>query len=202
MATATQDDAAAPEPSGPAWVARFPTSAQVDDCVEPFRTHLRAFMAALCQAGASVNVAATVRPARRAYLMHWCWSIVKAKADPRTIAPMDGVAIAWAHVDDAGGYDADASLAAAQAMVNACGMQNLSVAPALASKHISGTAVDMAIGWAGDLTISNQDGTTVTLTSLPRTGMNPDLKTVGATYGVLKFVGGATDIPHGSDDGY
>jgi hypothetical protein len=87
-------------------------------------------------------------------------------------------------------------------MVNAYGMQNLSVAPALASKHISGTAVDMAIGWAGDLTISRRDGRTVTITSQPRSGMNADLKTVGATYGVLKFVGGATDIPHWSDDGH
>ena len=43
MATATQDDAATPEPSGPARVARFPTSARVDDCVEPLRTHLSAF---------------------------------------------------------------------------------------------------------------------------------------------------------------
>ena len=43
MATATQDDAAAPEPSGPAWVARFPTSARVDDCVEPCHTNFSAF---------------------------------------------------------------------------------------------------------------------------------------------------------------
>ncbi|MEO5689034.1 MAG: hypothetical protein ABIR54_16875 [Burkholderiaceae bacterium] len=202
MTSPSDSPAFQPERSGSAWIARFPTSALVSDCALPFRARLTGFLAALRAAGASVNVAATLRPAQRAYLMHWCWSIVKAKADPRTIPLLDGVAIAWAHVDDQGDFDADASMGAALAMVNAYGMQNLSVAPALASKHISGTAVDMAIGWAGDLTIANQDGTPVTITSLPRTGMNRDLKTVGATYGVIKFVGGATDIPHWSDDGH
>ena len=195
-------DPDAREPSGVAWVARFPTSALVADCVQPFRGNLTAFIAALRAAGAVVNVAATLRPAQRAYLMHWCWSIVKAKADPRTVPAMDGVAIAWAHDDDQGDFDPAASLAAAQAMVAAYGMQNLAVAPALSSKHITGTAVDMAISWTDTLTISNQDGTTTTITSLPRSGMNPDLKVVGKTYGVIKFVGGATDIPHWSDDGH
>jgi hypothetical protein len=191
-----------PLASGTPWIARFATSTQVCDCAEPFRSKLTGFIAALRAAGASVNVAATLRPAQRAYLMHWCWCIAKAKVDPRTVPALDGVAITWAHLDDQGGYDADASRAAAQAMANAYGMQHLSVAPALGSKHISGTAVDMAIAWAGALTINNQDGTSVTITSLPRMGMNSDLKKVGATYGVFKFVGGATDIPHWSDDGH
>jgi hypothetical protein len=42
----------------------------------------------------------------------------------------------------------------------------------------------------------------VQIASLPRTGMNPDLKTVGASYGVIKFVGGASDMPHWSADGH
>ncbi len=195
-----QDDA--PDPSGVAWVAQFPTSASVADCAPPFRARLTAFLAALRAAGATVSIAATRRPAQRAYLMHWCWAIVKAKADPQAIPPMDGVAIAWAHVDDQGEYDADASLAAAQAMVDAYGMQNLNTAPALNSNHIAGTAVDMNISWPGTLTIARQDGSTVAIASLPRTGMNPDLRTVGASYGVMKFVGGATDMPHWSDDGH
>src|SRR5271154_3851556 len=70
-------------PSGRAWVARFPTSASVADCAQPFRDNLNAFLAALGAAGANVNIAATLRPLQRAYLMHWCWSIVKQKADPR-----------------------------------------------------------------------------------------------------------------------
>ena len=193
---------APPEPSGVAWVARFPTSALVADCAPPFRANLTAFIAALRTAGATVNVAATLRPVQRAYLMHWCWSIVKARTDPRTVPALDGVAIAWAHEDAQGDYDPAASLAAAQAMVAAYGMQNLAVAPALSSKHIAGTAVDMAINWTDTLTIADKSGATMRITSLPRTGMNPDLKTVGASYGVIKFVGGATDIPHWSDDGH
>ena len=192
----------APEPSGRAWVARFPTSASVADCAQPFRDNLTAFLAALAAAGASVNIAATLRPKQRAYLMHWCWSIVKQKTDPRSIAPLDGVPIAWAHVDAQGNFDPIASVAAAEDMVEAYGMQGLNVAPALASNHIAGTAVDMAISWPGTLTINKRDGTPVQIASLPRSGMNPDLKTVGATYGVIKFVGGASDMPHWSADGH
>jgi hypothetical protein len=194
--------APAREPSGRQWVARFPTSASVADCAPPFRDNLRAFIAALDAAGASVNIAATLRPPQRAYLMHWCWSIVKQRTDPREIAPLDGVAIAWAHLDGQGGYDAAASLAAAQDMVEAYGMQALNVAPALQSNHISGTAVDMAISWSGTLAIARRDGAVVNIDSQPRTGMNLDLKAVGATYGVLKFVGGASDMPHWSADGH
>jgi hypothetical protein len=194
--------APAPQPSGAAWVARFPTSAAVADCAQPFRAGLADFIAALTAAGATVQVAATRRPAQRAYLMHWCWAIVKAGADPRAIPALDDVDIAWAHADAQGGYDAAASLAAAQAMVAAFGMQNLKVAPALTSKHIAGLAVDMSISWSGTLTIANRDGSTVAIASLPRSGMNPDLQAVGATYGVIKFVGGATDMPHWSDDGH
>ena len=190
------------EPSGRTWVGRFPTSASVADCAQPFRGKLTAFVAALGAAGASVNIAATLRPPQRAYLMHWCWSIVKQKTDPREIPPLEGVAIAWAHLDEHGAYDPIASLAAAHEMVEAYGMQALNVAPALQSNHISGTAVDMAISWAGTLSIARRDGTVVHIDSLPRTGMNPELKEVGATYGVLKFVGGASDMPHWSADGH
>ena len=190
------------EPSGRQWVARFPTSASVADCAPPFRDNLRAFVAALGAAGASVNIAATLRPPQRAYLMHWCWCIVKQKTDPRSIPPLDGVGVAWAHLDGQGGYDAASSVAAALEMVEAYGMQALNVAPALQSNHISGTAVDMAISWTGTLSIARRDGAVVAIDSQPRTGMNPDLKAVGATYGVLKFIGGASDMPHWSADGH
>jgi hypothetical protein len=149
------------EPSGAAWVARFPTSTSVSDCAPPFRDQLTAFIAAL-----------------------------------------DGVDIAWAHVDAQGAYDAAASVAAAQAMADAYGLRKLGVAPALASRHIDGLAVDMAIAWTGSLTIARRAGAPVTVASLPRSGMNPDLHAVGATYGVIKFVGGAADIPHWSSDGH
>ena len=71
------ETATAREPSGPAWVARFPGSASPDDCIEPFRSSLKAFLAALAAAGAQVDIAATFRPSERAYLMHWSWKIAK-----------------------------------------------------------------------------------------------------------------------------
>jgi hypothetical protein len=194
--------AATGEPSGVAWVARFPTSTSVSDCAPPFRDQLTAFIAALKAAGASVGVTATLRPAQRAHLMHWSWAIVRAGADPRAIPALDGVDIAWAHADAQGAYDAAASVAAAQAMADAYGLCKLGVAPALASRHIDGLAVDMAIAWAGNLTIASRAGAPVTVASLPRNGMNPDLHAVGATYGVIKFVGGAADVPHWSSDGH
>ena len=190
------------EPSGLAWVGRFPTSASVADCVAPFRDHVTDFIAALNAAGASVKVSATLRPPQRAHLMHFCWSIVKGLVDPRTVPSRSDVNIAWAHVDAQGAYDRGASLAAAQAMVNAYGMQNLKVAPALESRHIDGLAVDMTIGWTGTLQIRIRNGTTVQVAGEPRSGMNPDLRVVGATYGVIKFVGGDTDPPHWSDNGH
>ena len=56
---------------------------------------------------------------------------MKGLVDPRSVPPHDGVDIAWTHLDAQGAYDRAASIAAAQAMVDAYGMQNLQVAPAL-----------------------------------------------------------------------
>jgi hypothetical protein len=60
----------------------------------------------------------------------------------------------------------------------------------------------MTISWTSDLSINNQSGTAVVIKAEPKTGMTADLAKVGATYGVIKFVGGATDAPHWSDDGH
>ena len=42
---------------------------------------------------------------------------------------------------------------------------------------------------------------TVEIASGPRDGMNPELAKVGASYGVIKFYGGAVDRPHWSTNG-
>jgi len=186
----------AKELSGAQWVARFPGSKLVDDCVGSFKTGLASFVAALTVAGAPPDISATYRPAERAYLMHWSWEIVNSAADPKTIPSKAGVNINWDHGDNA------KSVQAAQAMVNGYGMQNLAVSPALTSKHIDREAVDMTISWTGDLAIKNKDGTTTTIKTDPKTGMNADLKTVGATYGVIKYVGGDADKPHWSSTGH
>ena len=54
------------------------------------------------------------------------------------------------------------------------------------SRHTQGRAVDMDIGWNGDLAIRTKSGPTRAITSNPRSGMNLDLQEVGASYGVLK----------------
>jgi hypothetical protein len=196
------DPSSALEPSGPDWHPRFPASTSIDDCAMPFRQSLQLFVDALKAAGASVSIANTFRPPERAYLMHWCWSIVNAGADPRTVPPMAGVPIRWDHTDDTGAYSQADSVAAAQAMVNAYAIQNLQVAPALQSRHTAGMAVDMAIAWSGTLAIVDGTNQTVGIATAPQSGMNELLWAVGATYGVIKFVGGAADKPHWSDNGH
>lgn len=186
---------AAGELSGSQWVGRFPTSSDIADCEAPFRESLASFVAALRVARAAVSISATRRPAERAYLMHWSWSIVNAGASPSSVPAMAGVAINWDH------GDAATSTSAAQAMVDAYGMQNLTVAPALNSKHIAGLAVDMEISWADTLTIANANGTPVAISTTPRTGMNTELHAVGATYGVTKYNRSGSDRPHWSDTG-
>lgn len=190
------------ELSGAQWVSRFPTSASLDDLVSPFRAAATNFVAALGAAGATVVIAATRRPPERAYLMHWSWAIVNLNQDPRTVPAKAGVNIKWDHESGDGSYNAQQSIAAAQAMVNGYSIQNLNVAPALNSKHIQGQAIDMSISWTGVLKINNASGTVVEINTTPRTGMNTDLATVGATYGVIKFVGGDADKPHWSDNGH
>jgi hypothetical protein len=190
------------ELSGAQWVARFPTSVLVADCVDPFKDGLTRFLAALEAAGAVVSIAATLRPPERAYLMHWSWMISKKDYDPQTVPAMNGVNIDWVHRDTKGKYAADASKAAATAMVNGYGMQNLGTAPALNSRHTDGLAVDMSISWSGNLAIANADGTSTTIKTAPKSGMNTDLHAVGATYNVMKYVGGDKDKPHWSSDGH
>jgi hypothetical protein len=59
------------ELSGGQWVARFPGSAEVEECRDPFKSSLTRFVSALRAAGANVTISATFRPVERAYLMHW-----------------------------------------------------------------------------------------------------------------------------------
>lgn len=193
--------APARRPSGAAWVRRFPTSKRTDDLASPFRENVERFIAALLAAGASVTISATLRPPERAYLMHWSWSIVNRKADPRDVPSRKGVDIRWDHVDQLGEYSSQASLAGATAMVNAYGIRNLRVAPALNSRHIEGNAIDMTLGWRGTLTVEDAQGNVVRIATTPRTGMNTLLHGIAASFGVIKFLGGDSDKSHWSNDG-
>jgi hypothetical protein len=69
--------------------------------------------------------------------------------------------------------------------------------PSLTSRHIEGRAIDMTIGWNGTLKIKDKKGN-IREIGAPRSGDNPDLHKLGATYGAIKLV---SDPPHWSDDG-
>ena len=183
------------ELSGSQWVARFPGSNSTSALVPEFRQSVDQFIEAMRNAGATITVSATYRPPERAYLMHWSWKIVHG-TPPSSVPPMDGVNIEWTHPT------LEASVGAARDMVNAYGMQNLQIPAALISRHTQRKAIDMTINWAGTLEIRNASGEMITIASTPRTGMNAMLKQVGQSYGVIKFVGGASDKPHWSTDGH
>lgn len=188
--------AAVGQPSGVAWISKFPGSQQTADLEKGFRADVEAFLAALKDAGASVEITATRRPVERAYLMHWSWEIVKQGYDPRKVPKQPGVNIVWWHGDLA------TSKRKAREMVNGYQINNLKVAPALRSRHIEGKALDMEVTWTGTLKVKRKDGTTATIALTPRNSTNADLIAVGKTYGVIHFMQVAKDKPHWSTDGH
>lgn len=179
-----------PELSGPQWCARFPGTNVTSDLLPDFRDRVDAFISVMKNAGATVSIGATFRPPERAYLMHWCCMVADSGQDPAAIPPMAGVSIKWAHPTLAD------SKAAAAAMKKKYAIK---FPAALVSRHTQRRAIDMTIAWKGTLSIRDFNGKLKNITSTPRTGSNPDLIKVGATFGVIKL---ATDPPHWSDDGH
>jgi hypothetical protein len=184
------------ELSGMRWVSRFPTSTSLDDLKGNFRQNAHAFVGALRAAGATVTIAATYRPAERAYLMHYCFRIAKGGLDPQRVPAYPGVDIEWAHRDQAGQVDVARSRQAAREMAAAYAIVRQ---PALASRHTQGLAIDMRIAWTGTLRLLTEDGTEVAIQSEPRSGNNAELHKVGETYGCFHRV--PKDPPHWSSDG-
>lgn len=186
-----------PELSGPVWCNRFPGSRETAALTSDFRDKCDAFIAAIEAAGGMKNIAATYRPPERAYLMHWAHKIVKNDFDPALVPPMAGVNIKWDHPTQ------EASVEAANQMSTGFGINGLAAntAPSLKTLHTSREAIDMSISWTGTLNIANMDGTITAIETMPRTGMNLQLKAVGLTYGVIKFVYGNADKPHWSTTG-
>lgn len=186
------------EPSGLAWVSRFPGTNKTSDLTPAFKAAAEAFIDAVRAAGATVKISATFRPPERAYLMHHAWAIARENVDPASVPPREGVDIDWVHRTAAGAADLAKSKRAAEDMVGPGGYNMVHIA-ALFSHHTEKRAIDMNIGWSGNLAVKKKDGTGVTVTTTPRDGMNADLQKVGASYGVVKLL---TDPPHWSDDGH
>ena len=179
------------EPSGPQWCPRFPGSTSPADLLPDFRDDVRAFISKMQDGGASVTISATFRPPERAYLMHFCCMIANGAADPETIPPMAGVDIDWTL-----GGDLEGARAAAAEMVKAYG---IAFPAALVSRHTQRRAIDMTISWPDTLFMKDATGNPWTISTGPKTGMNPSLWAIGKTFGVVKL---ESDVPHWSDDGH
>jgi hypothetical protein len=182
------------EPSGLAWVRRFPGSVSLDDLTPGFRDKADAFVRALRYAGAKVRITATWRPPERAWLMYWCCRIAKKKFDPAKVPHVPGIDIDWQHIAS-GAPDLNVARTAALAMQNA---YNIQYPPALVSRHTQRRAIDMTIGWKDHLCIEDSNGKTHMIVTRPHTGQNYKLIEVAKTYGVVKLF---KDPPHWSDDG-
>jgi hypothetical protein len=186
--------------SGSFWVtwanANAQNSSKIGDLVEPFQSNATAFIAALGAAGARVDVTATKRSARRAYLFHWSWMIALGKCQASEATSMPGVDILWDH------GEAVASKQGAQEMVTGFGLavppRSINP-PALTSNHITGLAIDMEITWTGTISVKDKTAKDVAITFIPDVNANANLHAVGASYGVRKLV---TDAPHWSHDGH
>jgi hypothetical protein len=181
--------------SGSSWVGEFPARKDTAALADGFRQRVDDFIAALLAAGARVSVSATWRPPERAYLMHYSYCIAKEDLDPTEVPMREGVDIEWVH-RKAGKIDLPSSKAGAQQMVVGYGTV---FKPSLSSRHTEGRAIDMTIRWSGSLSIMDANGRRVVIDSGPRSGSNPELEAVGATYGIIKLL---SDPPHWSSDGH
>ncbi len=176
--------------SGSHWVKYFPASTSIDDLASPFRQKVQSFEKALREAGAKIEIANTLRPPERVYLMHYASSIVTGDIAPEDVPSRAGIDISWVHYTNA------ASMQAAQQMVDA---YDIAYPPALVSRHTQGFAIDWLITWDGTLKVKNANGRSVSIGSPRSSYENSDLWDVGESYGVIKLT---SDQPHWSIDGH
>ena len=181
--------------SGRKWVAlndhKFPNSVNLEDLHDSFRDKVKGFLAALDEAGIQYSINSTKRNIHRAWVMHHAWRVAKAMLAPEQVPIHPKIPIIWDHDDQ------QISVRAAKEMIGAGGF-NMRYIASLTSHHVLGKAIDMSIYWTGEPTIRKKTGELITITSDPKTGMNPDLWAVGASYQVIKK---QNDVPHWSIDG-
>src|SRR4051812_46906608 len=89
--------------SGTYWVTwagvHAKDSSSLNDLANPFKSNVKAFIQALKDTGATVDVENTKRSDKPAYLFHWCWRIGLGKAKPSEATSMISVDIEWDHGD-------------------------------------------------------------------------------------------------------
>jgi hypothetical protein len=165
--------------SGIGWVGAFPVSTSTDALDAGFARGVSRFIQAVEGGRATVRIHSTLVPPQRAYLMHWSWLIAKRGYPANNVPPMPGVYIEWWHGSQA------QTLGAAREMIDGFGISKLGVAPALESNQTRGLAIEMAITWAGNLTVIDGQGKERTIRGGPRNSTNRHLIQIGATFGVI-----------------
>src|SRR5262245_24276599 len=143
-ASNARDPDAQYELSGPHWVDRTPKYGDFAHLDEPFRSDAREFVRTLRRAGATVQVASTLRTQERQFLMYWSWKIAFKDFDPRK-APrtFHDICIEWAHKDDLGKFSVERSRLAAAAMCSEFGLEpDTDVGKPTTSRHTLGKAFD------------------------------------------------------------
>jgi hypothetical protein len=188
------------EKSGTYWVtwanAHANNSSSIEDLESDFKDKAKAFIQALKDAGATVDVTATKRHENRAYLFHWCWKIALGKVKASEAPAKAGVDIQWNHGDETKSKDG------AQAMVTGFGLAvppDSTDPPSLVSNHISGKAIDMDIEWTGKIKVKKKNGTEVEVEFNNNVNANTTLHAIGSSYGVKKLT---SDAPHWSYNGH
>ncbi len=176
--------------SGKEWVEFKRASTSLEDLGFPFRDSAKAFAKAMTDAGATIEIANTLRPPERVHLMHYSYKVAKELIDPQSVPPCPGVEIDWVH------YTPALSIKAAQEMVDA---YEIAYAPALYSNHTIGRAVDWWIEWKKPIKVKDIDGNLVDIDQPRNSNDNEDLWTLGEGYGVYKL---PADPPHWSYNGY
>jgi hypothetical protein len=207
--------AAGTQPSGPAWVDKFPNNKSLDNLTQPFRGNVTRFIAAMTHAGIKERAVQTFRPAKRAYLMHYAWLIAHRKIAPQNVPafpagqpskdnPYPGIIdICWVHETPTGETDLAASIKSAAQMVAGYSIDpRYRSAPAYPTLHSVGLAIDMTTTWtAKKITIVNGSGKKVTISTTPHSGLNRQLIAVGSSYHVIHFKNAVHDPSHWSVNG-
>jgi hypothetical protein len=211
------------ELSGAHWVGRFTGSRLENDLIEPFKTNLGNFIAAMRSAGMTVKINATYRPDKRAFLMHFSGKVASGAIAPENVPTYAKHKVAtYIASQDLEEYAADLEIEwdhgdLAKSKKAALAMQtgySTVFPPAYPSKHTARLAVDMWITWTGvsvekptphfEITIKNAKNEAVVISTKVQNvdhdtaSHNETLQLVGRSYGVQKLV---SDKPHWSDNG-
>lgn len=170
--------------SGADWLerngGRFLDSRDVGDLRPAFAANVAALLRALERAGAFVRIEATLRSARRAWLIASAGTIARSGASARDVPSDPEIGIIWNHGEDGLSQDA------AEAMVAVFG--EAKAAPA-GSPQLLGLAVEMDVRWFGTIGVRDAHGGQVRLDRPQNAVDHAALHRLARSYGVVKAPG-------------